>query len=199
MIRLGLLLPLALLAASLGCLRPSPSPPVVFYTLQPLTLTGAPPARTGLAVEVLPVRLPEVLQRPQMVVARGSGTLGLLESHRWGNPLDQDMQRVLAQDLALLLGSDTVVPSPYGDQVGAAFRVEVEVLSCDARAGAGLTLEALWLVTRAGGGPALAVRRTTLVEPLPGPDAEALATAYSHLVAALAREIAAVLLAAKPG
>ncbi len=171
---------------------------MVFHTLRPLTLEGAPPARTGLAVEVLPVRLPEVLQRPQMVVARGSRTLGLLESQRWGNPLDRDMQRVLAQDLALLLGSDAVVPSPYGDQVGAAFRVEVEVLSCDARAGGGLTLEALWLVTRAGGGPALVVRRTTLVEPLAGPDAEALAAAHSGLVAALAKEIAGALLAARP-
>jgi len=200
------LLPALLLAAGLGCLRSSP--PVVFHTLEPIpaaradpagsapagsALAGSALAGSALAVEVLPVRLPEVLRRPQLLEALGPGRLGLLESHRWGNPLDQDMQRVLVADLALLLGSDAVVPSPMGGRVAAAYRVEVEVQSCQARPGEGLVLRASWMLTRPGSERAVRVRRSVFREPLdPGPDA--LAAAHSAVLAALARELAAELL-----
>jgi len=185
------LLPLLCLAATLGCLG-SPSAPVVYHTLQPLQLEGAAPARSALAVEVMPVRLPGLLQRPQMVVAQGSG-LGLTEAQRWGNPLDQDMQRVLVQDLELLLGSDAVVPYPYGDRVKAAYKVEVEVLGCDAQSGP-LTLEAVWMLARPGVAQAILVHRTVLREALSGPGGDALAAAHSRIMAPLAREIATELL-----
>jgi hypothetical protein len=189
----ALLLPSALvlaLAQGPACRWPEPSPPVVFHTLTPLQPAAAPAAPSGIKVEVLPVRLPEILLRPQMVLAQGSGTLRLSETHRWGNPLDRDMQRVLAQDLAVLLGSDAVVASPYGDRAGAAFRVQVDVQSCDGRDGQGLAMKAVWMVTRADGGPALVVRRTMLREPLPSADPGALADAHSRILADLAREIA---------
>ena len=182
-----------LLAAGLACLRSSP--PVVFHTLEPIPAAAADPAPAGpaLAVEVLPVRLPELLRRPQLVEARGPGRLGLLEDHRWGNPLDQDMRRVLVADLALLLRSEAVVPSPYGDRVGAAYRVEVTVESCQAQPGAGLALRASWMLTRPGVERAVAWRRSEFRVPLgPGPDA--LAAAHSAVLAALARELAGEML-----
>jgi uncharacterized lipoprotein YmbA len=184
------LLPVLFLAAALGCLR---SQPVLYHTLQPLQLEGAPPAQSGLAVEVLPVRLPELLQRPQLVLAEGPGGMGLSETHRWGNPLEQDMQRVLVQNLGLLLGSGAVVPSPYGERVAAGYRVEVEVRSCQARAGA-LVLDAVWMVTRPGAPRALLVRPSLIREALPDPGPDALAAAYSRGLAALSREIAAALI-----
>ncbi|MGA2080012.1 MAG: PqiC family protein [Holophaga sp.] len=188
MIRPGSCLILAL-AVCLGCLKPGSSPPVVFHTLAPIQAPAPPAPRSTLAVEVMPVRLPEVLLRPQMVVARGSA-LELSETQRWGNPLDRDMQRVLAQNLALLLGSDAVVPSPYGERVAAAFRVDVDVQRWDARDGGELVLEAVWMVSPAAGGKALLVRHTSLREPVPGADADALAAAHSRVLGALSREIA---------
>jgi hypothetical protein len=182
--RLG---PALLLSAALGCIKPSP--PVVFHTLQPLRLAEAPARRSALALEVLPVRLPELLRRPQMLVARGSGDLALSETQRWGNPLDLDMQRVLVADLSLLLGSDAVVASPDGPRVGARYRLEVQVQSCDGRAGDGLALQATWMVTRVGVDQAVLFRRTALREPMgPGPDD--LEAAHSRILAALSREIA---------
>jgi len=184
------LTPVLLLAAALGCLRPSP--PAAYYLLQPLRPEGPAPARSGLAVEVLPVRLPELLQRPQMVVPR-DGALELSETHRWGNPLDQDMQRVLVENLAALLGSDAVVPSPRGEQVAAAYRVEVEVRGFAARPGE-LSLEAVWVLTRPGAAQAVLVRRSVLRQALPDPGPDTLAAAYSRALAALSREIAQALL-----
>jgi hypothetical protein len=187
------LLPVLLLAATLGCLGVHPSPPVLYHTLQPLQLEGPAPAASGLAVEVMPVRLPELLQRPQLLLAEGPGGMGLSDTHRWGNPLDRDMQRVLVQNLGLLLGSAAVVASPYGERVAADYRVEVDVRSCQARDGA-LWLDAVWMVTRPGLARALLVRPSLLREALPDPGPDALAAAHSRILAALSREIAAALL-----
>jgi uncharacterized lipoprotein YmbA len=191
MIRSSKFLTVLGLAAGLGCMHPSQ--PVVFHTLQPLPGQGAPARPGAIALEVLPVRLPELLRRPQMVVAQGPSAVRLLESDRWGNPLDQDMQRVLVADLTQLLGGDGVVASPYGERVAALYRLEVEVQSCDPRGGAGLTLQATWMVTRPGIPEALLVRRARILEPVDGPDPEALAQAHSRILATLSREIAAEL------
>ncbi len=189
MIRSRLLLPALFLA--LGCFRPSP--PVTYYTLRPMPREAPAAPPSGIALEVLPVRLPELLQRPQMVVTQDSGALGLAETQRWGNPLDQDMRRVLVENLGMLLGSDAVVASPYGDRVAAAYRLEVEVRGCAVQPGDGLGLEAVWMVTRPGTAKALLVRRTVLREALAGPGPDALAAAHSRALAALSREIAEAL------
>lgn len=181
--------PVLFLAACVGCLGPQ----VVLHTLQPMRQEGPGPARPGLALEVLPVRLPDLLQRPQMVMER-SGALGLSETQRWGNPLDQDMQRVLVANLGLLLGSGAVVPSPYGARVAAAYRLEVVVQTCAPQAGGTLAFEAVWMVTRPGAAPAVLLRRTALREALADPGPEALAAAHSRVLEALSREIAAELL-----
>jgi uncharacterized lipoprotein YmbA len=189
--RLATALPALLaLAAGPGCLRPSPSPPVVFYTLAPLQDAGAPAPTPGPAVEVLPVRIPELLQRPQMLVPEGAGGLALLEASRWGNPLDKDLQRVLVRNLSLLLGSEAVVASPDGARAGARFQVRVDVRRWDARGGQGLVLEAAWMIFAAGGGQALAIRTTRIAEPLADRGPEALAAAHSRLAERLSREIA---------
>jgi uncharacterized protein len=183
--------PVLFLAACLGCLRPSAQ--VALHTLQPMRQEGAVPARSGLALEILPVRLPELLQHPQMVIVQ-AGALGLSETQRWGNPLDQDMQRVLVANLGLLLGSGAVVPSPYGERVAAAYRLEVVVQACAPLPGGGLAFEAVWMVTRPGAAQAVLLRRTALREALADSGPEALAAAHSRVLEALSREIAAALL-----
>jgi hypothetical protein len=202
-LRPGLCLAVALsLGAGLACLHPSPA--VVYHTLQPMPPPPPlPPVAAGSAaigaaavpaLEVLPVRLPDLLRRPQMVLAEGGGdALGLSETHRWGNPLEQDMQRVLVADLGLLRPGGPVVPSPDGARVAAALRLEVTVQSCVGRPGQGLVLQATWMVTRTGQDRALLFRRTELREPLDPPGPDGLAAAHSRILAALARQIAAAL------
>jgi uncharacterized lipoprotein YmbA len=174
------------LAAALGCL--TRSAPVTFHSLRPLsprgTAAGAP------ALEVWPVRLPDSLQRPQLVVAAGTGAAELSESHRWGNGLDKDLQRVLVENLGALLGSEAVVAYPYGDRVKASWRLEVDVQRLEGRPGGVLGLRATWMLVPAAGGPARLLRRTVLDEPVPGPGLEALVAAHDRILDRLSREIA---------
>ncbi len=184
---------LVMFAASLGCL--TRSSPEVFHTLRSLDPIEGKPASTkgstaNMAIEVMPVRLPETLQRPQLMTALGPGKLELSDTHRWGNGLDKDMQRVLVENLSSLLPSDAVVAYPYGERVKAAYRLEVDVQRCDGRPGGVLSLRANWMVTLPKGGPALMRKTATLDEPVTGLDLDALADAHSRILEKLSREIA---------
>lgn len=180
------------LAAGIGCSRPNLE---VLHTLGPISWEAAKPAppMASLALEVMPVRLPEALQRPQLVVVVGPGALSLLETHRWGNSLDKDIQRILVENLALLSGTGTVVAYPYGERVKATHRLEVDVQRLDGKPGGTITLQATWMVAAPQGGPALLFRRTSLQRPVQGLDAEALVAAHSLILGDLSREIAAEL------
>ncbi len=180
-----------MLAAGLACFRSSP--PVVFHTLHAVSPQESRAGGRDLAVEVLPVRLPEVLQRPQLVTSLGPHSLELASGHRWGNALENDMQRVLVENLSLLLGSDRVVASPNGSRVAAAYRVEVDVSRCEGRPGGTLRFQATWMITGTKEEAALVLRRTTLEEPVQGQDADALVRAHSLALAALSREITSAL------
>ena len=178
------------LLAGLGCF--GTTQPVVFHTLQAVAPRGTRP-RPGLAVEILPVLLPEVLLRPQFVASLGAGSVELLPGHRWADPLDQDIQRVVVEDLARILGSDRIVAAPYGPRVGAAFRVEVRVLRCDGRPGGTLALRTTWMITRPGVERALVLGRTDRDVPVAGPGGEALAAAHALALAGLCEELAQAL------
>lgn len=180
------------LAVGIGCSRPNLE---VLHTLSPIPAGVAKPTPpvTNIALEVMPVRLPGALQRPQLVMELRPGTLSLLESHRWGNGLDKDIQRILVENISLLLASDTVVAYPYGERIKATHRLELNVDRLDGGLGGTLTLQATWMVARPQGGPALLLRRTTLQRPVQGQDAESLVTAHNLILGDLSREIAAEL------
>jgi uncharacterized lipoprotein YmbA len=137
--------------------------------------------------------LPELLQRPQLLIARDSGGATLASGHRWGNGLEDDMRRALVGDLGALLGGDRVVASPRGAAVGASLRLEVDVRRCLGRPGGTLAFDAAWMITRTTGGPAVAMRRTALELPVQGPGLEGLVAAHDEALRILAREVVQIL------
>ena len=182
------------LVAGIGCAKPNIE---VLHTLSPISLEAAKPsppltsaAMASMALEVMPVRLPAALQRPQLVTEASPGVLSLLEAHRWGNGLDKDIQRVLVENLTLLTGSHTVVAYPYGEKIVATHRLEVDVHRLDGKPGGTLTLQATWMVTPRRGGQALILRGATLQRPVQGQDAEALVAAHNLILGDLSRQIA---------
>ena len=98
-------LSLALVAAAgAGCRA---SAPARFYTLDSTaTAEGAPPA--SYAVAVGPVSVPPMVDRPQFVVQVAPNRIALEEFNRWAAPLDDNIARAVAGNLAILLGTPRV-------------------------------------------------------------------------------------------
>ncbi len=112
-------------------------------------------------------RLPQYLERPQLVTRSGESQLQFQEFHQWGGNLAKDLTRVLTENLSQLLRSDSVVSAPHTLRVRPDFRVEVEVLRFE-RAGDArvhLTAKANLVTGPPGEGAAVLLRA---VEPVTG-------------------------------
>ena len=171
-----------------GC---SAVPPVRFYVITPLA-DPAPAARApGPAVVVAAVRLPEYLERPQLVTRSGDNRLRLEEFDQWGGNLAKDLTRVMAENLSLLLGSDAVVASPHTQRTRPDYRVEIEVLRFERAGDARVHLAAKWRLLRGADGTPLASPTTVLAsEPVAGASVELTVAAMSGVYGELSRAIA---------
>ena len=99
---------LAILGA--GC---SSTPPARFYTLSSTSTPAA--ASSELSVAVGPVAVPAAVDRPQIVVSLGPNRVWLDEFNRWAAPLQDDIARVVAKNLA---GDKAISAAQRGGQGG---------------------------------------------------------------------------------
>ncbi|HYR33406.1 MAG TPA: PqiC family protein [Burkholderiales bacterium] len=154
-----------------------------FYTLNapepPAAAEGAPSIAVG------PVSIPEMVDRPQIVVRLGANQVQIAEQARWAEPLKGAIARVVAANLATTLGA-RVAAQRNGD---ADYRVALDVQRFESPADAVL-IEALWTVTAKSGKRS---GRSVVREKIAGKDYEALAAAHSAALAAISREIAAAI------
>lgn len=87
-----------------------------FYLLEPLNQAGIPEANVAAdraLIALAPVRIPDYLNRPQLVTAFGNNTYYLDEMHRWAESLDNNMTRVMLLDLASLIPADVVLTTHH--------------------------------------------------------------------------------------
>jgi uncharacterized lipoprotein YmbA len=179
-------------ALAAGC---SSAPATRYYVVTPLEAVAAVPV-PGPSVVVGGVRLPQYLERPQLVTRSGDSQLQFQEFHLWGGNLAKDLTRVLAENLSQLLRSDSVVAAPHTLRIRPDFRVEVEVLRFERGDDARVHLTAKWWLSRGADGTPVAGTTTTLAsEPLaasPTFDATvaAMSGAYGELSRAIAQAIA---------
>jgi hypothetical protein len=174
----------ALALALAGCAQPMPTR---FYTLLPDWQDGAAAPRTAAAPAwtLDAVRVPVQVDRPQMVLLGGDGTLAVVERERWIAPLGDELRSALEQDLQHALG-------PPADLGAAPWTIDVEVLRFESALGAEARLEARWTLRPArddAEGPACRLR---IARPAAG-DVPALAAAHRAALAELAGAIAASL------
>ena len=190
--------PLALLTSILvatlwlaGCAR---SPSARFYTLSPIVLDQ--PQRSigersnSVSVGIEPVQIPDYLDRPQIVSLNGHNELKLDEYQRWGGSLGDNVTAVLAENLALLTGSERVLvpPLPHGEKTD--YAVGLRILRLDLVPGDQVLLKAQWTVFTGARRAELTTHLATFSERLRDGRYETMVAAVSQTLAQLSREIA---------
>ena len=83
------------------------------------------------------VRMPGVLDRPQLVQATGDNTLAVSEYDRWAEPLDQMVAHVLRENLA-------VQPAQAGSDRSGVRWIAVDITEFMATAGGTVQLKGSW-------------------------------------------------------
>jgi hypothetical protein len=168
------------------------------YVLIPLQLADtAPLAIQGgdVAIGIGPVQLPQYTNRPEMVTGNRGPELHYAPYAQWGEPLRDNVVRVLAENLSLLLATERVAVFPWKGPMPMAYQVIVEVTQFLGEVGGDTSLVALWSIVGNHGREVLVSRKSSLREPAGQDGYAAMAEAMSRMVAALSREIAAAIAA----
>ena len=184
------------IATLLGCATTTPSR---FYTLTPMkTADGSSPAapfEEGAILAVGPVRLPEYLDRPQIATRSEGNEIRLHETERWAGSLQEDVSRVLVENLSALLAGKrvNVVRWTSAMQTMAPFRnrMAIEILRFEGSVGGTVVLKARYALLGPDGKKVIAAGESTVREPAGGSDYDSLVAAMSRALAAFSREIAA--------
>ena len=139
-IRVSLIAVALLALAGCGSTRPSN-----FYQLDEPAATRLSGLERGVAVGVGPVNLPPYLDRPQIVI-RGTGhKLELSEFHRWVEPLNESISRVIIVNLSNMLESTRVYKIPRRNKtIPLEFRIEIDFARLDGMPGGNALLVARW-------------------------------------------------------
>ena len=171
------------------------TPPNRFYILNPLdpgtTIRNKTGNKGSLSVEVVSLRLPRYLERPQIVIRNSENQLALEEFHQWGGSLRKNMIRVLAINLSQLLATPDIAISPYRPLVPPDFRVELEVLQFERDSRGQVRLSAQWRLSRGKDRKLLETQITDIASPVvqTGPDFEYTVSAMSILFGDLSQII----------
>ena len=181
---------LFLLAAASGCAR---SPNVNFYTLSAMAPEAASPATSLRAVAVGPVTLPELVDRPQLVIRVAADRVDIVETERWAEPLKSEIPRLLAENLARLLRPARVSAIDQSESRDAEYRVLVDIQRFESVPGEGVMIDALWSVRRSAAGAAPRRGRSQVREPAAGTGYDALIAAHGRALAAISSDIAKAL------
>jgi uncharacterized protein len=180
------------LVASLLGLVACASTPARFYILNTLPASETVPATVaerGPVIGVGPITLPKYLDRPQIVTRASRNQLALGEFDRWAEPLQDNISRVLAENLARLIPTDQVLLQAWPRSATLDYQVTVEVLQFDGWLGGESTLLARWSILD-GAEHELFNRMVHLHAPTGGRDYEAMVVVMNQMIETLSRDIA---------
>ena len=194
-----LLLAGAACACLSGCLNLKPVRSSARYfvlsSLPPATVVaGAPGSPSPLAAGLGQVKIPGYLYKDFLAVRKGTNEVEYLQNALWAEKLSNGFQRVLAENLSVLLPSDQVRLSAW-HKADVAMEVYVVVAEFDADVSGRTVLVAGWRILSPGGERILKAGqfRGSRQTASPLTDAKASTASLSELVADLSRELAAAM------
>jgi uncharacterized protein len=167
------------------------SPTATYHTLSVGgSMNGSAPAsaESTYSVAVGPITLPEVVDRPQLVLRVGPNEVTFVELHRWAGPLKSEIPRVIADNLAGYLNVKQVAAYPQSAGDNAEYRVLVDIQRFDSTLGESVTIDALWAIKRQSDGVSRTGRSTARESS--GGSYDAMVAAHSRALATVSREIA---------
>jgi uncharacterized lipoprotein YmbA len=174
-----------------GC---ASSPPSRFYLLSSMSETGPekkPSAEDRcLSIGIGPINIPDYLDQPRIVTRVAPNEITLGELDRWAEGFRNNLTRVLAKNLSILLCTKTIAIFPWRGGIPIDYRIEMEVLRLDGNLGGNVSLEAWWMVFSGDGKRMILAKRSSFNEAVGEKDYKSLVLTESQALEKLSREIA---------
>jgi len=178
------------------------SPSSRFYMLNAMQEPPAaaqPPANEGaVSICVGPVLVPGYLDRLPVCVRDSGNEVRYAEFHRWAEPLEYGISRVLVENLSLLLGTARIDLFPWKSPAPVDYQVRILLIRFDGVPGGQAVLKARWSLAAAGQEKPVFETMTSIVEPVESKTYADLVKAQNRALEQLSRDIAAAIQAQQP-
>jgi uncharacterized lipoprotein YmbA len=161
------------------------SPTERFFTLASPTVPL--PQAADFLVVVGPITIPEIVDRPQIVVRTGSEQVEIAEQARWAAPLKSQIPRVVADELTRVLKGARTATSSERTSGTPDYRVVIDIPRFESSLQDGATVQASWTVQAADGSSSGG--QSVVKEPAQG-NYDSLVAAHRQALARLSRDIA---------
>ena len=179
-----------------GCISVSNSPTPRFYMLQ-AGYENQENKKINIASDVFigvgPVKIPEYLDRPQIVTQSKEKMLKFAQFDRWGESLDLGMVRLIGEDLSAMFPGAKFTLYPWNLSIPVKYQVVVEIVQLDSELDKDLFLVAQWLVIDAQNMKTMIIKRSEFRQPITPQNYSGLAKTLSMACASLSSEIAEAL------
>ncbi len=176
----------ALLLAACGT-----SPPSNFYTLSPADIPYAPDKVGSTILGIGPIRVPEYLERPQMVTRRANQRLKVDEFNRWAEPIGDVQYRIIAENVDALLDDVVAIAYPYGGLADYDYRLVARVSRFDMDLYGNTMLDVHWGISSTDGSHVVPATRSEYTASSGDPDNPgSVATAMNGVLEQFSRDIA---------
>jgi len=186
----ALLLAVAFLLTACGS-----TPPARFYTLSSLVGPGAAEYASSdhpqRIIGVGPVALASYLDHPSITTRSGPNTVTRSELDRWGGTLNDEVTRVLVENMEQLLPGERYLVLPWLETAAVDYRVQLNITRFEGTPEGTVVLNAAWLLFGRNGNTLLASGDAALTEPIEGSGYAAISEAMSRALAEVSRRIAA--------
>jgi len=175
------------------------SPSVRLYTLMAQNPVAArPPMQAARSIVIERIDLPEMIDRPQLIVRSGPNRVTALEQERWAEPLREAFLRVVREDLASRLPDSVVQLRSEGPSAKPDVSVTLEIVRFELVPGQHVSIETRGSLTSAHA-PAKLIH---IVEQVPVRasvgDYDALAGASANALGSLSADLAQAIESAAP-
>lgn len=180
-----------------GCLGgPSKTPATRFYVLNSLYSSENTKRAEPLMVlkdaslGVGPIRLSQVLDRPQIIIRSSQNEIQVSDLDRWAAPLQENIMNVMTDNLSTLLSTGSILKFPWRTTIPIDYQIVLEITRFDGIPGGTVDLRARWGILSDNGRNVLSKAKSSFTEPIGGDTIAQMVSAQSRLVAKLSLEIA---------
>jgi len=132
-----------------GCISVSRSPSPRFYRLSSMSDSLIEQKLNIASDEIIgvgPVKIPEYLNRPQIVTINDNQMVNFAQFDRWGESLDLAIARVLNENLTATLESRDIELYPWNILIPVKFQVVVDVIELEANLKKDIVFVAQWSI-----------------------------------------------------
>ncbi len=170
------------------------SAPSRFYALNSMDSAGRNIEKVSqeenTVIAVGPVLIPDYLNRPQIVVRTGRNELTLSEFDRWPGSLEEEISRVLLDNLSILLDEKEIFVMPWKRAIPSAYKVAVNINSLDIYMNNHVILKANWIITGKEGEKLIIIKDKDYKEPVQGNDYSSAVRAMDKALLSLSSDMA---------